>query len=114
MIEDLTLEPDTEGREPPGPALIVPGANPQLEISEQMYRCARRDFPGSGEVIFVDVDEQTGEEMFFYAERWQRLLTWPRLPTLAEAEQWKARQEARAATALYYALQPKGEPEPWD
>lgn len=99
MFDDLSLEPDTEGRAPPGPAFVASlpfPNNMELLITEQCFRNSAVLFPGAGEVIFVDVDDDTGAEMFSNAERFQVLMAWPRLPTLGEAIAWQRHQTALA------------------
>jgi hypothetical protein len=106
MIDDLLMDED-DGKPPPGPALVVPEADPQLELTEMMYRRAARDFPGAYEVIFVDfLEEDPDREIFCNPERWQELMSWPRLPTLEEAKQWQEYADASAEAALWRARNP--------
>lgn len=107
LISDLSLEADNEGREPPGPALIVPSVAAtgcELLAHEEMHRTAARDFPGAGEVIFEELDEATGAVDFANAARWQVLMSWPRLPTIEEADQWQKWAEARCLAAWWDRL----------
>jgi hypothetical protein len=100
-------------------ALVVGAVVPaeELQLHDQMYREAARDFPGSGEILFEDGNPDADNEGDWYsvkraygywkspvimteAQRWQRLMDWPRLPTYEEASQWQASADAEALNAL--------------
>jgi hypothetical protein len=103
LISDLTLDDDNSVAERQ-PALVVPARATQAEllVLEEMFRMS--PFPGTGEMMFIDVDEETGEEMFVNAERWQVLMKWPRLPTISEADAWQANAEARLLATYWDRL----------
>jgi hypothetical protein len=94
-------------------ALVVGTVVPaeELQLHDLMFRTSARDFPGSGEVIFEDdaADEWFAVPTIYgrkmggaksQAERWQQIMTWPRLPTQAEAEAWALNADVQAYNAL--------------
>jgi hypothetical protein len=95
MFEDLTISDEDDGGAPIGPALM-PGGRVglnELLVLEQMTRFGARDFPGAGDIVFTAVTRD-GEEIFDppqppdhrdEGERWQAIMTWPTVPTVAEA-----------------------------
>jgi hypothetical protein len=118
MIQDLNLEPDDDGAPKPGAALYIGDfmGDRELLITEGMHREAARDFPGSGLCMFTQLNDETGEEFWDEGEgaRWQRLMKWPREPTIEEAMAWQAYINARAKAALWYAVNGKAKEQPWD
>ena len=123
MILDLTLEPETNGKPAPEPALTVgqPLDDRELTMSERCHREAAREFVGAGEIIFTMTDEATGEEVWdtspttigqgttgqiTEAAKWRKIMNWPRDPTVAEALAWQWNANARAASKLWFSLLP--------
>lgn len=89
-------DPD-ERKAAAGPAFIVAPKVGQRElvVMEEMGRRGSADFLGSTEIVFTTVDPETGAEIWeqpqapdFVAEgeRWQRIMSWPTVPTIADAE----------------------------
>jgi hypothetical protein len=126
MFDDLALEQDTDGRPPPGPALVVsaPMADRELRIAELCHRFAN---VASRKLIFTTENEETGEEEWettiitdratgaatvrrIDAEQWQAIMSWPREPTIEEVLAFQANAIARAQVDLWRALQ-RGSPE---
>jgi hypothetical protein len=126
MIEDLALETEEDNR-PRLPGLAVPSTADDRELRIREY--AYRMFPDAAatELIFTTENEETGEEQWeativtdrvtgiettrrLEAEVWQKLMSWPREPTIEEAMASKANAMARAGVALWSALQ-RGSPE---
>jgi hypothetical protein len=78
-----------------------------------MYRQAARDFPGSGEVLFEDEGDSLEEwegmprvaGAVSQAERWKRIMQWPRLPSFDEAQQWQQSANAESYNALVDRVQ---------
>ena len=107
MIDDLLLEPDDEGQPPPGPALIIPAnlSNRELIISEQIYRMRGHDLACCGPIMFT-TEMEDGTEIWDEREarRWQKMMGWPREPTIAEAQAFKMNADARVAAAEWFAL----------
>jgi hypothetical protein len=97
MIEDLISGDDDDSGSPPvGPA-FMPGAKmgpSELPMYEVMHLRGGKDFPGSREVLFTAINEEDGSEIWDPpqppdfaddSKTWQRLMGWPRVPTVAEA-----------------------------
>jgi hypothetical protein len=101
--------------------LVVPGTIPaeELQLHDQMYIQAKRDLPGSGEVLFEGSDDEPGDQdREWYtrplsygrsvagsksqAEHWAEIMSWPKsvLPTFAEAMQWSVSADCEAYNAL--------------
>jgi hypothetical protein len=109
MIDDLSLDPDDDGAPKRAPALYVspPATFAELFAMEQAHREAARDYPGAGEIIFTAMNDETGAEDWDEeksARHWQRLMKWPRLPTITEALAFQANANARMQAALWYTL----------
>jgi hypothetical protein len=95
---------DEAGKEPPGPALIIPASGPpdELETHDKAYLNA---MAGANKCIFTATDDVTGEEIFENAEQWQRWMQWPRLPTLEEAEAYQRHALASLQALTWWDLQ---------
>jgi hypothetical protein len=85
----------------------------ELQLHGLMYQNAPA---GAHEVMFEDDDEDVwfkvpvvyGQQpiagLTSQAERWQKIMSWPRLPTYDEAEQWRVSVNATAYNALSDAI----------
>jgi hypothetical protein len=92
---------------------VVPAE--ELQLHDLMFRTSARDFPGAGEVLF---EEDNADEWYrppavygqklagrmSQAEHWQKIMSWPRLPTFDEALQWQQSATAESYNALADAL----------
>jgi hypothetical protein len=64
--------------------------NYELQALEMMHRDgASREFKGHGVLLFTEDGKLENDNV------WQKVMNWPCLPTLAEAEAWKFNAEAR-------------------
>jgi hypothetical protein len=110
MIEDLTSDDNDDGAPQPGPAFTsLPRMGPsELPMYEVMHLRGAKDFLGASEVLFTMLDEETGEVIWdpsvppnFHNEgkRWAKIMSWSRIPTIAEARQFQlnARMGLQAA-----------------
>jgi len=100
MTDDyLGLEDSAERVAASGPALMVPSkVGPrELIVLEEMHR--RDDDLACNRLIFTEVDDVAGEERWATrargdendeASRWKTIMGWPRIPTVEEAQQFKA------------------------
>jgi hypothetical protein len=103
MTEDfLGFGDPAEQRAAQGPAFIA-GARVgprELIVLEEMSRKGAKAFSGASDVIFTaDDDVETGAEIWdppqppdFVDEgkRWQAIMRWPEIPSIADAEQFQA------------------------
>jgi hypothetical protein len=90
MSEDfLGLEDPAERLAATGPALIShPPMGPcEIIVAEALHR--KEDEPACNRLIFVAVNDETGEEALDEAEDWARIMGWPRPPTVEEVQQYK-------------------------
>jgi hypothetical protein len=101
---DLPLERDREEVEL-SLGLISPPILPDIELvaAEKSFR--QCEAPGSNKIVFTSEDEETGAEIFENAETWQRLMGWPRLPTIEEALAWQAWAIATMGAEMFFAIQ---------
>lgn len=120
-----------------GPAFYAPpmATTRELFVFEEMHRKGSADFPGAGEILFTCEDEETGEEIWDppaapafrdEAKRWQRIMKWPTVPTVAEAVAFQNNAVAALLSAWWDRLaaaraeddaerppvKPKGRPQP--
>jgi hypothetical protein len=97
MFEDLTLDPEDEGKPAAGPALY---SSPRMGPSELMaYQWMWLHAPiGANKIMFTEVDEATGVEIWavpgppsYIDEQalWTAIMKWPRPPTIEEARAWQ-------------------------
>jgi hypothetical protein len=110
MIADLELESEDECKPEKGAALIVGPAvgDTELRLLEEMHRNGGLpEYVGAGVPLFVNQDEETGAEIWDDGQgaKWQKIMSWPREPTIAEAEAWKANAGARLKAAFWDRLQ---------
>jgi hypothetical protein len=109
VIDDLSLEDDNSAPAQRPAFVVAPAATPaELLVLEEMHRNgARPEYAGAGILLFVAIDEETGAEDWDEGQgaKWQKIMSWPRVPTIAEAEAWKANAEARLNAAYWDRLQ---------
>lgn len=86
--------------------VITPAVIPALDLepSEMAYRVADR---ATHNIVMVETDEATGEEIFLNPDLWAEILSYPpgRLPTIQEAETWIKYHDARLGAETYYAVE---------
>jgi hypothetical protein len=107
MIEDvfgLALEREGETVER-ALGLVTPGSIPadELPIVEACYRLQAH--PACHNIIFTEVDEETGEEVFENSDQWAAILGFPRPPTVAECLEWANYHDAKVAAVVWFTLE---------
>jgi hypothetical protein len=107
MLADLTLEPDDDGRLPPGPALVLGAQMPDRELraAEQLYRMRGTHLAAAQMVLFTE-EADDGSESWDQgqAAKWQRAMDWPRPPTIEEAQAFQLHAIARIEADLWHVL----------
>lgn len=94
-----------------GPAFIVgPRVGPrEVEVLEQLHRLGSKDFPAASETLFtMETDDgleiwdpPTAPNWIDQGVRWQRIMQWPSVPTVADAEAYQANAR-RALVASWW------------
>ncbi len=95
---------EAERRAAQGPALIVsaPFGARELIVAEQLHR--KEDLEACNRLVFIAVNDETGEETLEEAETWQRIMRWPREPTIAEIEAFRLNAKATRAARWWQRL----------
>ncbi|MCU1340395.1 MAG: hypothetical protein JWO19_5976 [Bryobacterales bacterium] len=87
MIEDLVSSDDDDSANPPaGPALMLPAKMGPMEllVAEELHR--RDDLPAANTIVFTMLDEETGVEILEEGERWRKIMGWPTVPSIEDAQ----------------------------
>src|SRR5581483_12324953 len=100
--DDFDLTDDERAKEQRPFGLVIPTleAGMSLTDAEERFRKSKTPFP----VMFTVEDEKTGEEIWDAAaegEKWRLVMSWPVVPSVAEAEQYQVHRIALAERAAW-------------
>jgi hypothetical protein len=93
---------EAERRAAQGPAFVShPPLGPrELIVAEQMHR--KNDEEACNRMLFITVPDDGGEEVLEEPLVWQRIMRWPREPTIAEVQAFQLNARA-ARTARWWS-----------